>query len=135
MSRSGYTDDCDGWALIRWRGAVNSAIRGKRGQAMLREMLEALDAMPVKRLIADDLVRGGEYCAIGVLGAKRGIKMDDIDPYDQEKIALRFDIAQALAQEIAFVNDEVWMTRHATPEARWQEVRDWVATQIKAEPK
>ena len=33
MSRSGYTDECDGWELVRWRGAVNSAIRGKRGQA------------------------------------------------------------------------------------------------------
>ena len=29
MSRSGYTDECDGWELVRWRGAVNSAIRGK----------------------------------------------------------------------------------------------------------
>lgn len=44
MSRSGYNDDCDGWALIRWRGAVNSAINGKRGQAFLRELVAALDA-------------------------------------------------------------------------------------------
>lgn len=26
MSRSGYVDDCDVWALIRWRGAVKQAI-------------------------------------------------------------------------------------------------------------
>lgn len=32
MSRCGYSDDYDQWALIRWRGAVESAIRGKRGQ-------------------------------------------------------------------------------------------------------
>ncbi|KGC50992.1 hypothetical protein DO66_5867 [Burkholderia pseudomallei] len=36
MSRSGYSDDCGGWSLIRWRGAVNSAIKGARGQKFLR---------------------------------------------------------------------------------------------------
>lgn len=35
MSRSGYSDDCYGWELICWRGAVNSAIKGKRGQSFL----------------------------------------------------------------------------------------------------
>jgi hypothetical protein len=55
MGRAGYSEDCDGWALIRWRGAVTSAIRGKRGQAFLREMLDALDALPVKRIAS-----GGE---------------------------------------------------------------------------
>lgn len=57
MSRHGYTDSCDdNFALIRWRGAAKSAIRGKRGQAFLRELLAALDAMPEKRLIARELV-------------------------------------------------------------------------------
>jgi hypothetical protein len=37
MSRSGYSDDLENWSLIRWRGAVASAIRGRRGQAFLRE--------------------------------------------------------------------------------------------------
>ena len=47
MSRSGYSDDIDdNWAHIMWRGRVASSIRGKRGQAMLRELLAALDAMP-----------------------------------------------------------------------------------------
>jgi hypothetical protein len=43
------------WSHIRWRGAVASAIRGGRGQAFLREMLAAMDAMPVKRLVANEL--------------------------------------------------------------------------------
>ena len=45
MSRSGYTDDYDDgyeWANIRWRGAVKSAIRGKRGQATLKAILDAM---------------------------------------------------------------------------------------------
>ncbi len=35
MSRSGYSDDCEQGDLIRWRAAVNSAIRGKRIDAAL----------------------------------------------------------------------------------------------------
>ena len=54
MSRSGYTDDCEN--LEMWRGAVRQAIRGKRGQAFLREMLLALDEMSNHRLIQDDLI-------------------------------------------------------------------------------
>ncbi|ENQ7660184.1 hypothetical protein ACEQOL_006537 [Pseudomonas aeruginosa] len=41
MSRSGYCDDLDNWSLICWRGAVSSAIKGKRGQAFLIELREA----------------------------------------------------------------------------------------------
>ena len=62
MSRSGYSEDCDGRELIMWRGAVAAAIRGKRGQRALRELVVALDAMPAKRLITDALEIDGEYC-------------------------------------------------------------------------
>lgn len=54
MSRSGYNDySIDNWDLIRWRGQVASAIKGKRGQAFLRELIEAL--------VAHQLVREIEY--------------------------------------------------------------------------
>ena len=56
MSRSGYGDECtDDWALIRYCGDVASALRGRRGQAFLREFAEALDAMSEKKLIALEL--------------------------------------------------------------------------------
>lgn len=45
MSRSGYSEELDQWDLIRWRGQVASAIRGKRGQAFLRAMLAALSLL------------------------------------------------------------------------------------------
>ena len=61
MSRSGYSYDIeDNWSLIKCRGAVASAIRGKRGQALLRAMLVALDELPEKRLIAGELIFQGE---------------------------------------------------------------------------
>ena len=66
MSRSGYSDDCDTWPLICWRGAVASALRGKRGQQFLIELRDALDAMPEKRLIAEQLQDGtGCHCTLG----------------------------------------------------------------------
>lgn len=131
MSRSNYNDDCDGWRLIRWRGAVASAIRGARGQAFLREMLAALDAMPNKRLIAHDLINGGEVCAIGCVGAARGVPMDTIDPEDYDGIASTFGISPALVREIESINDEdfcYW--KQTTPEARWRFVREWVVEQL-----
>jgi hypothetical protein len=131
MSRSNYSDECDGWQLIMWRGAVTSAIRGKRGQDALKELLSALDAMPEKRLIADELERDGEYCTLGVLGKARGIDMAELDPYEPEELAKAFNLAPAMLQEIEFENDEDWSCRHATPEQRWQHMRDWVASQIR----
>src|SRR5271154_3738655 len=106
MSRSGYSDDCEGWALIGWRGAVEKAIKGKRGQAFLKEMLAALDAMPDKKLIAEELVTpGGEVCAIGTVMQKRGIDASDIQSDDHDRIAQVMGIAPALVREIECVND------------------------------
>jgi hypothetical protein len=128
MSRSGYDDDCDGWALIRWRGAVAAGIRGKRGQKLLTDMLAALDAMPVKALIADELQEQGSFCALGALGHQRGLPMDTIDPYDAEQVAASFDVSEALAREIVFLNDEG--PGAETPEQRWARMRRWVSQQI-----
>jgi hypothetical protein len=82
MSRSSYTEDLDHWALIRWHGAVARAIRGARGQALLRDLVEALDAMTDKRLLAGGFATDGEFCALGALGARRGTKMDDLGNAD-----------------------------------------------------
>lgn len=158
MSRSGYSDDCEGIGL--WRGAVASAIKGRRGQKLLRELAAALDAMPEKRLIAGELqAPSGEFCTLGVLGHARGIDMETMDPYDRQGVAELFDIAPAMAAEIVFENDEVndgweWKeveicgpmrdfspfwdrrTRYArldipnAAEARWTAMRKWVADRL-----
>lgn len=111
MSRSGYTDDNeDPLAHGRWRQAVKRSLHGKRGQALLRELAEALDAMPDKRLYPGSFATPeGEFCTLGVLGAKRGTKMDDLgDDYDcdTEMVGKRFGIAPAMAAEIMYMNDE-----------------------------
>lgn len=112
MSRSGYTDDIDdNWRHIMWRGRVASSIRGKRGQGLLRELLGTLDAMQDKRLYPNSFATAsGEYCTLGVLGAARGTKMDDLgdaeDGCDEKLVADRFGVAAPLVQEIMFMNDE-----------------------------
>jgi hypothetical protein len=129
MSRSGYTDDLETWDLIKWRGQVASAIRGRRGQIFLIDLLAALDAMPEKVLIVDDLQDAeGDVCAIGALGRARGIDMSKIDPEDPPQVAAAFDIAEQLAQEVVYENDE-W-SRSETPQQRWTRMRRWVESRI-----
>lgn len=143
MSRSGYSDDIEQWSLIMWRGAVKSALRGKRGQSFLIEMLTALDALPVKRLVKDELLDTDEVscshwglyeyetvCALGAVGKKRGVDMSKLDPEDYSTVAGTFNIADAMAQEIVWVNDEAGAYRE-TPEDRYLRVRGWVARQIR----
>ena len=135
MSRSGYVDDFDNeWQLIRWRGAVASAIRGKRGQAFLREMLAALDAIPTKQLLSHELDTLQGCCALGAVGRQRHMEMSRIDPEDRDTVAGAFAIPFSLACEIMYENDEgggYW--RNETPKQRWVRVRRWVESKLRFE--
>jgi len=131
MSRAGYCDDYDGdnWSHICWRGQVMSTIRGKNGQAFLRELLSALDAMPDKRLIAEDLQSpDGEVCALDSVGRARGIDLAALDPEDYNTLATTFGITHQLVREIENAND---YQNYGSPEARWQAMRDWVVQNLR----
>lgn len=138
MSRSGYYDDGDNWGLICWRGAVASAMRGKRGQSFLVELLSTLDAMPEKRLLVVTVNKPEGCCTLGSISAARGIETADLDSQIDsgddwevaEKLASRLDIAPAMAKEIVYMNDEgAWGSE--TPEQRWIRMRQWVVESIK----
>ncbi|HEU4544297.1 MAG TPA: hypothetical protein VFR23_24415 [Jiangellaceae bacterium] len=134
MSRHGYSEDGwddqeSQWASIRWAGQVRSAIRGKRGQAFLVALVEALDSLPEKRLIAESLQDEGEVCALGALGRHRGIDMRGLDPEDSVAIGETFGIARQLACEVMYQNDE----NSLSPEERWRFVRAWALRQINPE--
>lgn len=130
MSRSGYVDEFDDVGeLGRWRGMVASATRGKRGQAFFKELLAALDEMPEKVLIEGELQsEDGGVCALGSLGVKRGLEMQNIDPYEWQDVGAIFGIAGCLAAEIEYMNDDY--TWRETPHERWKRMRAWVASQI-----
>jgi hypothetical protein len=128
MSRSGYSDDNDQQQINLWRGAVASAIRGRRGQAFLKEMLAAFDALPEKRLIDADLEHDGCVCSLGAVGRARGLDMSDIDPEDFEGVAGAFGLPESLAREVMYLNDDHY--RCETPEERFVRMRAWVVKQI-----
>ena|ERR1700744_589597 len=135
MSRSGYSDDCENINL--YRGTVERAIRGRRGQAFLKELAKAMDEMPVKRLIANELVtETGEVCAIGVVCKKRGLDVSEVDIWNSEEVGKLVGIAQSMAAEIEFENDEgaYYRNKSETPEERWQRIRKWVSEQLHSEP-
>lgn len=136
MSRSGYVDYCDDpLQLGRWRAQVKSAIRGRRGQAFLRELAKEMDAMPEKVLIADELINAeGDCCTIGVVCKARNVDVSNVDYDDPEAVGATVDIARQLAAEIEYENDEngPW-NGSETPKERWQRMRKWVDKHLKSE--
>lgn len=137
MGRHGYVDYLDQQDLAMWRGRVASAIRGRRGQKLLRELRDALDSMPEKRLVSRQLqTKAGEACALGRLAAVKGkdlTEYEDAEEFDLMELngdlAAIFDVAECLVQEIEWENDEgAW---RETPEQRWTRMRAWVQRHIK----
>lgn len=136
MSRSGYTDDCceDPLMYGRWRAQVLSAIRGARGQAFLRELAAAMDAMPEKVLIANELVdEHGDCCTIGVVCKSRGLDVSKVDYDEPEEVGALVGIARQMAAEIEYENDEGFYYDES-PEHRWQRMRKWVESHIRKQP-
>lgn len=145
MSRSGYSEDLDQWDLIRWRGAVASAIRGKRGQSLLKELEAALLALPEKRLVSDVFANAeeGDVCALGAVALKRKLdagktRADALKELESEfpegteadECSKEFNIADALAKEITYINDD-WSYHGTTPEQRYENVLTWVREELK----
>lgn len=138
MSRSGYSEDYDD-DIALYRGTVASATRGRRGQRLFRDLVKALDEMPVKRLITNALEYNGEVCALGAVGRARGVSMAGLDPENSEAVAGTFDIADCLAREVVYMNDEAYYGSRGpdgkwqpeTPEQRWERMRKWAASQIR----
>lgn len=139
MSRSGYSDDFDGDHLNLYRANVDRAINGKRGQAFLRELIAALDALPEKKLIAESFAETNGVCALGSVARMRGVteKLPDPEMYDDQEIgehaARILGIAECMAREIMYENDEVTIYWESE-EQRWERIRGWAAAQTMHPP-
>lgn len=128
MSRSGYSDDYEHMNL--YRATVERSINGKRGQAFLKELIQAMDEMPIKRLIDGELIAAsGEVCAIGAVCKSRGLDVEGIDVEDPDTVGQLVGISRTMAAEIAFENDE-GSRRDETPEQRWVRVRGWAEAEL-----
>jgi hypothetical protein len=143
MSRHGYTDDygCDDNTIHLYRGAVERAIAGKRGQRLLRRLIAALEAMPEKRLAhgvvpgkdddydenAHALVHEGGCCAFGAVALAEKMPDWTHSLFEPSSVASAFDVAQSMAAEIEYINDD---RAPSDPEKRWQYVYDWAKRNI-----
>jgi hypothetical protein len=139
MSRSGYDNDGDSTYIDLYRANVDRALAGKRGQAFLRELLAALDALPEQALVESTFDDHGAVCALGSVGRARGTDMtllnelaeyDDLGGETADAAARSFGIATAMAAEIMYVNDQAGRYNE-TPEQRFARVRAWVVREMK----
>lgn len=92
-----------------WERAQKLALSGKRGRQVLRELEEALLAMPEKRLISGYLCRGGAVCALGALAVKRKVDLGLARPDALGRVEA--DMAGRMASEGLDLEDE---TAHNT---------------------
>lgn len=141
-----------------WEANMERSLRGRKGQAALRELEAALLALPEKRLIANDTVSAdGAVCSIAALAKHRGYKGNlelpqmagDGDDWDNEsgdkffdeyeyeeaveaammKVAGDLGIPRMVAFAIIYENDD-GMWREPTPERRYEHMLKWTQRQI-----
>lgn len=154
--RIGYSDEEDFPGQFGlWQGNCQRSLKGKAGQAILRELEAALLALPSKRLIAESLVdTHGEVCAIGALAEFKGKITDDMighGEYDTEEVGVELGMPRLVAWKIVEMNDLVfngtdlvfyegpyrWPGERPceyvpiTPEQRYERMLAWVQKQLR----
>ncbi len=125
--------------------ATKNALAGKRGQAALKELAEALLALPEKKLLEGQLYNEkDEVCAVGAMAVHRKMKKGMTRAEAVAELSKKYgddchstiDCGMAdvgllgcLAAEFAYINDEEACA--STPEERYEIVLKWVREQIK----
>ena len=125
MSRSQYDYDCEGLNL--YRANVDRAIAGKRGQALLREMVQALDDLPVQVLTANAFEDCGEVCSLGAVALHRDLEHVLHEESEPAEVGEVFGVAECLAAEVMFMNDEGSLHTETAAE-RWTRMRRWASS-------
>lgn len=144
-----YDEDFPNQAAL-YHANTERALKGKRGQAFLKELEAALLMLPEKVLIEGSICREGAVCANGALALKRKVDAgmqipealkwleenkpdDDFNGGDAGQtgdfMEKHFGILSRLAVHTAFVNDEHRQTDHSD-HGRYEKVLSWVRSQI-----
>lgn len=132
-----------------WQANLERHMKGAKGQAVLRELRDALLALPEKKLIRDRLAdEQGHVCTVGALAAHRGkplaelaelVKPDpkwgDYDEWECEERTMQLGreigLKEVMAVTLAARNDDVWMSpSNETDEQRYERVLAWVESKI-----
>jgi hypothetical protein len=97
---------------------------------LLKDLVTALDALPEPKLIAEELQAGGCFCALGAVAKFRGVDFSKLGEfYAAKDVSEPLNIADALAAEIMYMNDEDGQYNE-TPEYRWSRMRNWAQGRI-----
>jgi hypothetical protein len=140
--------DCDDYGWEPWMegqaaGALQSAIRGRRGQRLLRDLIAGLDALPVLELAAGALEdpETGCVCALGAVRLQRGpeavpLRFDPSDPdVDWRELCQPFDISETLANAVVAKNEFISERNdEQSRRRRWLSVRAWAVGHLIAPP-
>ena len=131
--------DCDDYDWEPWMegqaaGAMQGAIRGRRGQQLLRDLVAGLDALPVPELAAGALEdpETGCLCALGAVRLHRGaeavpLSFEPTDPdIDWRELAEPFNISLTLANAVVSQNEYgSELNDEQSRRRRWLSVRAW----------
>jgi hypothetical protein len=142
MTRLHYYDD-DYWSDPPQEGlaagALCSAIRGKRGQRFIRDLVQALDALPLPELAAGALEdeETGCCCAFGAVRRFRGAHAVPLwfHPMEEDmtpgNLAEPFNVSKTLAWAVVQANEDgMTGNNQSTRRFRWKRVRDWAVRQL-----
>lgn len=154
--RIGYSDEEDYPGQFGlWQGNCQRSLKGRAGQAALRELEAALLALPSKRLIAESLVDAhGEVCAIGALAEFKGEITDNMigqGECDMEEVGVELGMPRLVAWKVVEMNDLQfagtslvikegpyrWYSEQPfeyvpiTPEQRYKRMLAWVREQLR----
>jgi hypothetical protein len=124
-----------------WQANCLRCIKGKKGQAALRELEQALLALPEKRLIAYELEDAeGEVCAIGALAKYRNHTPKADPEWEMEQVGVELGMPEMIAWKIVAMNDveldwrwdkKTGKSVQITPEERYErilaQVQKWTA--------
>lgn len=145
-----YDEDYANQGLLWWAN-IERHIKGAKGQAVLREIRDILQAMPEKVLITSRLAdEKGHVCAVGAVALARrvakGESRDDVlrdlaarIPEDDNymgaditaSLGVQVGLKYGLAWTLGYANDAYWKD---TPEERYERVLAWVEKNIQPEP-
>jgi len=140
--RINYSDEEDfpNQAFL-WEANYERSLKGRKGQSALRDIEQALLALPEKKLIADALQDDdGQVCAIGALAKHKGVSMpppleidsefEDYKVIDQMvELGRSLGVPKLVAIAVIHENDNDWNV--PTPEARYRRVLTWVQRQLR----
>lgn len=145
MSRSCYSDEYGDefpGQINLFRANVERSIRSRDGQARLRELRDALLALPVKELqpeiFAEGAANSPRVCALGAWAlAKCGGDVEqahamvpsDADDYETWDALQSHGWPKLVVLEAVYMNDEAWFG-NVTPAERYKRVLKWVEGSI-----